>query len=381
MMPSPRHLGFARILPFAVLLVAVPPSHALLNIDGTRNQVFVFGGVTYNYSSNMFAEPVGRGDYTISAQAGVELKRRAGIIALNSVAKVDFVRYGEYSDENTINPSFLIELNKTTGRTTGAFTVSAFRETRSDSAVNLRTSSWNFPLGLNLKYPINDKFYLTAASGYLRRTYSDSQTALVDYTDFSEAVDLYYVYTSKLDLLGGYRLRVATTSVEGRTVDHWFSVGATGGIFAKMSGTLRFGYQLRDMPGNNDERFAHFNAQAALNWPVTRKVALSLQLNRDFNTIATGYSVDSTTLSLSAAYTYSRKINFNAAVSAGQNDFLGQTQGNRKDTFFSWTAGVRYKMNEHLQMGASYSYFRNWSSVSYADFDSHGYSVDVSSRY
>lgn len=376
-----RHLGPARILLFATLLVTVPSGRALLNLDGSRNQLFVFGGVTYSYSSNMFAEQEGRGDYTISAQAGVELKRRAGIIAVNSTAKVDFVRYGQFTDENTINPSFNLELIKTTGRTTGALSVSAYRETRSDSAVNLRTSSWNFPLSLSVKYPVNDKIYVTSGTGYLHRSYSAEGQGLVNYTDVSEAVDVFYVYTSKLDLLGGYRLRVSTTSVEGRTVDHWFNVGATGGILAKLSGTIRMGYQFRHVAGFGGENFNHFNAQASLNWPLTRKVALSLQLNRDFNTIATGRSVDSTSVSLASTYTYSRKIDFTSAVSGGQNRFLGLGQANRKDTFFSWNAGVGYRMNEHFQMGANYTYFRNWSSVSFSDFDSHGFSVDVSSRY
>ncbi len=375
-----RHRAFARILILAALLAGVPSSWALLNIDGSRNQVFVFGGVTFNYSNNMFAEPVGRGDYTISAQAGIELKRRAGIIAVNAVAKLDFVRYGKYNQENAINPNFSLELNKTTGRTTGSITISAYRETRSDSAVNLRTSSWNFPIGLNIKYPVNDKFYATLASGYLHRSYSNSQT-LVDYSDFSEGVDLYYVYTSKLDLIGGYRLRVATTSTEGRTVDHWFNLGATGGLFAKLSGTIRIGYQFRNVTGNGGERFDHLNAQGSLGWPITRKLTLNLQLNRDFNTIATGFSVDSSSLALNSTYIFSRKIDFNLATAVGLNEFLGLNQAGRRDTFFSWDAGVRYKMNEHWQLGAGYTYFRNWSSLSYSAFSSHGFSLDVTSRY
>jgi hypothetical protein len=374
------HVGSSRILLIAIVLMVAPSGQALLNLDGTRNQLFVFGGVTFAYSSNMFAEPVGRGDYTISAQAGTELKRRAGIIAVNATAKFDYVSYGKYSDENAINPNFALELSKTTGRTTGQFIVNAYRETRSDSAVNLRTSSWNFPLGLSVKYPVNDKLYLTSASGYLHRSYSNNQ-ALVDYTDFSQAFDMYYVYTSKLDLIGGYRFRSATTSVEGRTVDHWFNVGATGGLFSKLSGTVRLGYQFRNVSASGGENFRHYNAQASLNWPITRKVQLALQANRDFNTIATGHSVDSSSLSLQGNYTYSRKINFNSGVSVGRNEFLGQAQSGREDTFMSWTAGVRYTMNDHLQMGASYSYFRNWSSLSFSDFESHGISVDVSSRY
>jgi hypothetical protein len=366
-----------RIPLLGVLLAAAAPADALLNIDGTKNQVFVFGGVTLAHSSNIFSERDGRGDYTMTAEVGTEFKRRAGIISVNSTAKLDYVRYREFTGENTVNPSFILELNKSTGRTTGSFSLSAYRETRSDSAVNLRTSSWNVPVTLKLKYPISEKSYVTSTTGYLRRTYSDNQT-LVDYTDYTEAVDFYHTYTSKLDLLAGYRFRSGRTAVTGRSLDHWFNVGATGGLFSKMSGTVRFGYQLRDMSG---DQFEHFNATAALNWPVTRKLLLSLQAARDFNTIATGATVDSSSLALRAVHAYNRKIDVSAMVSIGRNDFLNQTQAHRRDTFFSGEAGLRYRMNEHLQMGASYVYLKNWSTLDLADFDSHGFSLDVTSRY
>ncbi len=367
----------------AAWLTIIPSAQALLNIDGTRNQLFVFGSVTFGYNSNIFAEASGQGDSTVTAQVGAELKRRAGLIAVNSVAKIDFVRYSKYSGENTINPNFSLDLSKTEGRTTGSFTVQAYRETRSDSSVNLRTSSWNFPLGLNVKYPINDKFYVTSTTGYLRRTYSADGVALVNYSDYSEAVDFYYTYTSKLDLLAGYRLRVSRTSADGRANDHWFNIGATGGLFSKLSGTVRFGYQLRDVsgPSTPEDRFNHFNASASINWPFTRKLNLAFALNRDFNTIATGASVDSTSLSARAQYVYSRKVDFNGGVSVGRNEFLGATAGDRRDTFFTWDIGGAYHMNEHFSVAASYNYFRNWSTFSFSDYESHGFSLDISGRY
>lgn len=364
----------------SLLLAGVTPAGALLNLDGTRNQIFVFGGLTYGYTSNLFAESDARSDYTVSAQLGAELQRRAGIIAVNAIAKVDYVRYGRFTEENTFNPNFSLRLNKETGRTTGSLTIQAYRETRSDSAVNLRTSSWNYPVGLNVRYPINEKFYVTSATGYVRRTYSESQS-LVDYTDFSEGVDLFYVYTSKLDLLAGYRIRVATTSIDGRATDHWFNLGATGGLFAKLSGTLRFGYQIRDLNGPGAGRFDHFNVAGSLNWPVTRKVLLALSLNRDFNTIATGASVDSNSGSLRATYSFSRKLDFDATFSAGTNDFLEVNSTGRQDTFVSWDFGVRYRMNEHFNLGATYSYIQNWSSLSRADYEGQGFTFDISSRY
>lgn len=373
-----RPAPFRILLAASLLLAGVTPAGALLNLDGTRNQIFVFGSVAYAYNSNMFAEANARSDYTVTAQVGGEWQRRAGIITVDSTAKVDFVRYGEYTDEDTINPNFAVKFNKDTGRTTGSFNLQAYRETRSDSAVNLRTSSWNFPVALNVKYPINEKFYTTSNTGYVRRTFSDSQN-LVDYSDFTEGVDLYYVYTSKLDLLAGYRIRLAETSLDGRSTDHWFNVGATGGIFSKMSGTLRFGYQFRKLEGGG--RYGQFNVSGAVNWPLTRKVVLSLALNRDFNTIATGASVDSTSASLRATYAFSRKLDFDSTVAVGTNDFLAVNTAGREDTYFSWDVGARYRMNDHLNVGASVSYIQNWSSLDRADYDNHGITVDVSSRY
>lgn len=379
MAPGSRSVRLSALL-LVVVTAATPCAQALLNIDGTRNQVFVFGSVQFSYASNMFAEATARGDYSVTAQAGLELKRRAGIIAVNSTAKVDFVKFGQYSGEDTINPSFALELNKTTGRTTGSVTMNAYRETRSDSAVNLRTSSWNFPLQLALKYPVNDKFYVTSSSGYLKRSYSDT-SGLVDYTDYSQGLDLFYVYTSKLDLIGGYRLRVARATGLNHTTDHWFNVGATGGLFSKLSGSLRLGYQLRTSSGLTREEYDHFNISANVAWPFTRKLSLSAQASRDFSTIATGASVDSTSVALQGIYTYTRKIDFRGSVSVGRNEFLGALLNDRVDTFFSWELGAHYRMNQHLEFGGSYTYFRNWSSLSFSDFENHGFSFDISSRY
>lgn len=374
-----RHIR-PHLLIIPLLGLALPSGHALLNIDGARNQIFVFGGVTFGYSSNIFSESTARGDYNLNASAGVELKRRAGIISVNSTFRVDYQRFGEYTSENSLNPNFFVEFIKNTGRTTGSFTVRAFRESRSDSAVNLRTNSWNFPLGLNLKYPINDKFYATSTTTYLRRRYSDS-SVLANLTDYSEAIDLFYVYTSKLDLVGGYRVRLTRPSFGGDTADHWFNLGASGGLFAKLDGVLRLGYQLRQVSGPAAENFSHVNLLAALNWPLTRKLSLSGQVGRDFSTIATGSSVDSTSVALRANYAYNRRLELETGVSAGRNTFLGRAQPAREDSFFSWDVGARYKFNEHLDVGATFNYFLNWSTFSFSDFDRLSYSVDISSRY
>jgi hypothetical protein len=375
----PRSARYLLVLASAAGLV-LSPARALINLDGQRNQLFVFGSVTFGYDSNIFAEKKGRGDYSVNGAVGAEIKRRAGIIAVNATGKMSYQAYGKFTQENALNPNFQVEFNKTTGRTTGALTISAFRESRSDSAVNLRTNSWNFPLGLNLKYPVNDKYYLTSESSYLRRRYVDN-TSLANLTDYSEALNVFYVYTSKLDLMAGYRIRVSQPSIGNQTYDHWFNVGATGGLFAKLNGSIRLGYQIRDFSGSAQGNDGHFNAVASVGWPITRKLNLSGALSRDYNTIATGASVDSLSGSLRATFAYTRQIEFNAGTGYGQNRFLGTPPPARRDTFFSFDLGASYRMNEHFQVGASYNYFRNWSTVAFSDFERQGFSLDLSSRF
>lgn len=368
------------VLAAVVLTLAVPPAaFGLINLNGTRNQIFVFGEASFGYDSNVFAENEGRDDYTMTGSIGAELKRRAGIISVNARATLDYLRFNRFSDQSAWNPNFFVEFNKANGRTTGSLTLNAFRASKADSAVNLRTQSWNIPVGLNLKYPVNDKFYLTSQTGYLRRTFSDLVT-LADYTDYTQALDLFYVFSSKLDLVGGYRVRFARTQVQGRTTDHDFSFGATGGILAKVNGSLRAGYQLREVD-RTGETFDHFTVAAALTWNATRKIAVTMQAIRDFNTTATGASVASTTTSLRASYVFTRKFEVEAGVGYGRNDFVGFGEGTREDDFFTWDLSATYAWNEHLRVGGSYHSLTNWSTFGFSDFDRHTYTFDIGSRW
>jgi hypothetical protein len=175
-------------------------------------------------------------------------------------------------------------------------------------------------------------------------------------------------------------VRLAQTTQGLDATDHWFNVGASGGLFAKLNGTVRLGYQLRQAEGGR-ENFAHINALAALGWPVTRKLRLAGQLSRDFNTIATGASVDISSVGVRAIYAYSRKLEFDTGIAYGRNAFLGATQAQREDTFLSADLGARFKLNEYVSLAASYTYLHNWSSLNFADFVRQGVSFDLSSRF
>lgn len=361
------------------LLGAPARAPALLNIDGTRNQIFVFGRVSFSHDSNLFSQTEGSSDSSITSSLGIELKRRAGIISVNARATFDYQSFFSFTGENAFNPNFFLELNKTVGRTTGALTVNAFRASRSDAAANVRTQTWNFPLGLSLKYPINDHLYLTSQTSYFRRSFT-GDVGLTNLTDYTQALDFFYVFTSKLDLVGGYRIRRSLNSGTGNTTDHNFSLGVTNGLLPKVNGSLRFGYQLRETALTN-ETFTQFNISASLSWIPTRKLTVNLGASRDFSTTATGISVDTLGGDLRGTYVFTRRLSVNAGVAYSRNRFVGANQPPRQDDAFTWDAGASYSWNEHLSFGAGYSSMKNWSTNSFSDFTRSSYNLDVSSRW
>lgn len=362
-------------LAFALALgLACAPAHALLNIGGTRNQVFVFGRAGVAHDSNIFSDATEQADTTFTASAGAELTRRRGIIGVNAAVTLDYVRFERFRRESGLHPDFKLGFTKSTGRTTGELNIRAYRANRADSAVNLRTTTWNVPLDLTVRYPVNEKLYLASASGYLRRDYREND-ALVDSRDYSQAIDLFYVYNSRLDLVAGYRFRQGETSL-GRTRDHSLTAGATGGLLPKVSGTVRLGYQARAMAGGADQD--QFTVSAALNWVPTRKLSFALQASRDFTLTALGDSVDTFGASLNATYAFNRRFDVETAVAYGRNRFLG---AQRTDDFFEWTLSGRYTLNEQFTVSGAYRQLRNWSTITFSDFDRALYSLDVSSRF
>jgi hypothetical protein len=379
---------------FALLALLVFPQSvfALLNIDGTRNQVFVFGELGLSYDSNIFAQNPdlvpqtgGYGDFISTFTLGTEYKRGAGTLSIDARAQVGYERFDKHPDRDAWNPAFRLELDRTTGRMTGNLILSATHSTQADSAINIRTSTWDYPVDLNLRYPINDKFYVTSDTGYLHRTYADATTlGLSDLTEYSESVDVFRVYTSKLDLLAGYRVRFSD-STAGRTTDHNFSVGATGGLLPKLNGLVQFGYQFRNVGATTltpiAETFGNFSALGQLTWNATRKFIMVGRLSRDFSTSANTISIDSLAANLHANYILTRRYEIDGGIGYGRNHFLNQSERGRQDEFFTCDAGITYTTGDKFKATLSLVHLQNWSTLDLSDFTSNGVKLTITSRF
>jgi hypothetical protein len=288
-----------------------------------------------------------------------------------------------------------LELTKQSGRTTGSFTLSGARESRADAAANLRATSWNYAAGLNFKYPIIERFSLSGNFAYSARKYVD-ESQLANLSTYSSAADLFYILTNERDLVGGYRFRYSETSRRTSTIDHAVTGGVSGRIIKGINGSVRLGYQTRTPHGTVGDagRYKGLTASASTTYAVNRKISINGQLSKDFSTTATDTSVETTTASIETGYAYSNHWTLSGGAGWGDSRFLGEKGRvvialgpplllgrNRHDNYGNWNTSLSYSLNEHFKATLTYAWFKNWSSVEYADFVRNSWSLNLSSRW
>ncbi len=382
----------------AVLLaagVACPPSRALVTLNDSKDHIFVTGTFGVSRDSNIFANRDSEGDFIYSTGVSAEYTRRAGWIGVNASVSGNASRYGKVKSENFSNPSYSMELTKQTGRTTGSFTLSGARESRADSAANLRATSWNYNAGLNYKYPIINRFTLSGSFGYSARKYVEA-SQLSNLSTYTSSTDLFYILTNERDLVAGYRYRYGETSRNTSTTDHSVNAGVSGRIIKGINGSVRFGYQLRTPQGSVGEssEYRGLSASAAVSYALNRKITINGQLARDFSTTATDASVQTTTAGLTTSYAPSRQWSISAGTGWGDSQFLGEKGRiqrdpgpppllgrNRHDNYANWNVGLSYVLNEHFSATLTYAWFKNWSTLPFADFVRSSWGLALSSRW
>ena len=376
-------------------LLACPPAHALVALNDGHDRIFVNLSASVSQDSNVFANSDNSSDLVTSTSLSAEYTRRAGWIGVNGHVSIASSSFATFSNEDFVNPSLSLELTKQTGRTTGAFSVNATRESRADSAVNVRSDSWNYGSALSIKYPIVSTYTAAAQFGWASREYIDN-SAFFDLATYNASFDLYHILTTDREMLAGYRYRLSETTRDTSTSDHSVTVGLTGRIIRGVTGSLRAGYQTRVPQGrlNKESSYSSWTASAASSYAFSRKLTFSGNLSKDFTTTAADSSVDVISVGVDAQYAFSRRWNFTASAGFSDSRYIGDSGRvpisvgattvlgpNRHDDYANWGASVAFNFSERLKIAANYTWFQNWSTVPLADFVRTAWTLNVSSRW
>lgn len=381
-----------RRLALALALALSPASRGLVSLDDGKQKIFVNLGASVTEDSNVFMSNDGRRDLIFGTSFAAEYIRRSGWIGVNAGVSIDSSRFSDLREQDFNNPSFRLELLKQGGRTTGSFNLSASRESRADPSVNTRSTYWNVPMGLSIRYPLAGAYTLGAGLNYSSRDYLDNK-AFADLKTYSTSLDMIRIVSSVRELSAGYRYRFSETTRSTSSTDHGLSIGLSGKLIRGVNGGLRAGVQTRGTQGRvaGDERLTSWFASSSTSYEISRKLKLSASLSKDYSTTATDDIVDSVNLSISGRYAATAKLNVSLNTGFGQSTYVSEAAARpisgagmpseRVDRFINADLSLGYSLNEHFQGSATYSWFLNHSTFGQADFTRSTWSANVSSRW
>ena len=377
-----RAVPFYRVVLLALVVSGLFPARslALLTFNDAHDQLFVTGNAGMSYDSNIFANNSPHSDTIYSGGAGIEYKRHAGVISVDANTGISISRFDKFSSEDFSDPHFQGEFSADDDRTSADLSLQASRQSQADVIAGVRALSWNYNADFNGRYRVNDRYSVAGHLGYSRQDYLHTPV-LVDLTGYSGSANLFYTINSARDFFAGYSFRLQETSRHRSFDEHSFNFGLDGRILPKLNGTVSVGYALLAPHGSSDHATGSLTDSIALTWNLSRRIKITGDLSQYFSATSTNGSVDTASASLLGTFSLNDKLAFNAGVNGGHNRFLGSSGAGRRDTYFGWNAGVDYNLTDNLKVSTSYTYYENWSTLSFSDFIRHTVNLSVTARF
>jgi hypothetical protein len=356
------------------------PARALLKFDQGHDELFATGSLSVAYDSNIAANSSAQADTIYSAGVGLEYSRRAGIISVDASGGVSTSHFGKNTAQDFSDPHLQGEFSAKDERTTADLTFSTARESQADVVSGLRAVSWDYAAGLNTRYRVTDRYSITNTLDYSLKDYVNPP-GLANLTSYSAGMNLLYTINSARDLFMGYNFGLQETSRNLSYDNHSFNVGIDGKILPKLNGTISVGYELEVPHGSTDHSTGSMTDAVALTWNFSRRLKITGDVSQNFGATSTTGSVNTLASSLDAIFSMNFKTSLTGGVGGGYNRFIGAVADGRRDTYFTWNAGVNYSITDHFTTTLGYTYYENWSTSSFSDFIRHTITLTLNARF
>lgn len=395
------------LLALPVALTYTQTMAAPLVSIGDSVDLFFRGSISGQYRSNVFNSPTKQGDYLGILSPGLELNvGRNSNANIKIVFREDFYLYNDFSGLDTNLSNVFVDGIYNSGplATVAGFSyVQRQQNTAGTGGVvaatngNLvRTDNYNAFVGA--EYDFSPKTYGDLTVRWNRVDYTNNDqfgNSFSDYDTFTTPLNVYYRYSPKLGIGGGYRFRYtdvdgnANTAVvsarnPGDYTDHFLSLAVDGELLPKLTTRLNIGAQLRDFSNNQLSSLPSsdttFSMLSVFDYEYSPKLDLTAGFDRDFGTGAIGQSTITTGGFFGARYTFNDFISSNARITVNNTDYEGDPRGRNDDTIRA-NAAVTYTPNIYLQFTLGYAYINNESNINGASFMGHTVDLTASLRY
>jgi hypothetical protein len=363
----------------AALLAAVPLARGLVVLEQGKSQLFVRTAAEIAWDSNVFSNADEESDFYETARVGLDYERNAGLLTATAGVEWAYSHFERLHEESSAQPSAHASLARKRGRLTGKFDCGWRKANESDNFANQRTRFGEATGRLELQYPVNHRFSVKAETTYENRDYRDP--TLYDRKVLSESLDVFHAYTSKLDLVAGYRIRWSDLRNSYDRVDHALLVGANGKILPRLDGSVRFGFQRRVVNDPSAGDLDAFTASIATWWAPRNWITVGIQVSKDFATTSTAESTDGLNISLESRLATVGQLSLTAGAGYSRYAFFDVATKTRSDDSVYLRLGAEYPLTKRLKCTASATWMRNSSTFAFADYDRRLLNLAVSARY
>jgi hypothetical protein len=353
---------------------------------GDALDIFIRATGQVQYDSNIALDKTGDLDDTVfRLTPGIEFNvgRGRGDVDASLILQQEIVRYTDLDRFDTEKFSALGQASYGGANFSTSFSGS-FREVQSNT--NLAAVESNLierdeiEITANAEIDWGEKFS-TSGGIYFRDTEYQNFTAfLSDRTSWAIPANVYYTLTSAIDLSAGYRFRSVDVEDSFDSDDHFFNVGLRGDLTEKLDGFFKIGYQVREFDeGQDDDSSETVSVDGNLSYQATEKIRLTGVFSRDFDSSGVGNSVERTSSTLRATYSFNRA--FSASSNIGYTYVDYSRQNDREDDLIAFGITGSYRPNEFLVFQAGYQYSNNDSSINQSSYTKHLLSLSGSFRY
>ncbi|MBN2687575.1 MAG: outer membrane beta-barrel protein [Deltaproteobacteria bacterium] len=345
------------LLLFALMFLFIGPSYAA---EFTVNPSLSLRG---EYNDNIdFSRTNKRDDYIGTISPGLELGYGTDRINVKARAGVDFLRYHEYTDQNTERQNYTVDASY---RAFERFTVNAngsyTKDTTLDSElqetgiVERRSERESYSAGGGISYRISEVSDLS-----INYTFSETDYDLDTYTDSEgHGVSLSYGYTfnNRLDTLSIRPYWNNTDSEDDKIDTYGLSLGLNHQFTPTFSTGINAGARYTETENNAGVTDDNWGWTADVSVTKTWQTAsASLSYSHDLSYTAEGENVDVDRFSLDSHIMMTQKFGVRLSGSLYFTKSTGRITQDRDVRYYHISPSFFYNITQHHYLELAYSY-------------------------
>ena len=383
-----RVLRVLLVLVMGSLLGAAPASAIELGewVRGLRLTPFV--SQKFEYESNVFQVPEDEQDDVIfTTIPGFILELSRSELTLSLGYRAEFLSFLDLTAQNTVHNFVALQGRYETPRTLLTLRGDVI-DTSEPPGTELtgRIDSLTVYVAPEAEYRLTSR--LSAGLNYSwRHVDYETQFDELDRDEHLVGGSVFWKFrpTADIGLNYSYGWLDFDTAPERDATRHLVSVILRGDLTAKLSSTLRFGYETRD---GDLEDFEGFIMGGALTYRPGARTSVTLAVDRSLqeSVFATSAFYVTTIGVLTVEHQIRPRLTVRGIATLGNNDYPNEeTVDGRTDTRNDWIygfgAGVEYEVLRWMRLGAQYTYEQRDSNFSAFDFTDHRAWLTVTFRY